>query len=74
MSSDHAVTQFGFIWGPMAVERTAVFPDHYVLAVKTEHGLELHIYVSKGGRRIRVWHRKVRAGQVVASKEMKSDG
>jgi hypothetical protein len=55
-------TDYGFSWGPVEVERAAHFagnrkakkPGHYVLSVKTETQ-SIDIYVSEGGRSIRVF-------------------
>jgi hypothetical protein len=49
-------TVFGFIWGPVTVERTATLPpgDRRVITVRTEHR-ELDVYVSATGRSVRVF-------------------
>lgn len=46
-----AANQYGFTWGPVKVQRTAVMPQgHHVLTV---NGLD--IYVSPTGRSVRVF-------------------
>ena len=49
------ITQYGFKWGPMTVERTASSQGgRRVLTVKTR-SQAVEILVSPGGRRIEVW-------------------
>ena len=48
------VTRFGFTWGPMKVTRFATLPKHRALGVETDHA-EVQVYVSNGGRSIRVF-------------------
>jgi hypothetical protein len=46
------VTEFGFEWGPMKVERlTHIEGRGYVVSVKTEH-MEVQVYVSEQGRNV----------------------
>lgn len=48
-------TDFGFEWGPLAVERTSSLPGGgVVLTVKTDHR-ELTIYASRTGRSLHVF-------------------
>ena len=55
MSGKGNITQYGFDWGSMKVERTASLPDdRVVLTVKTDHR-ELTIYASRTGRSLRVF-------------------
>jgi hypothetical protein len=46
--------RYGFTWGPLDVVRHAITPSHYVLSIATGSH-ELHVYVSRAGRKIRVW-------------------
>ena len=49
------ITQYGFKWGPVAVERSAVIQGgRHVLTVSTR-SQAVEILVSPGGRRIEVW-------------------
>jgi hypothetical protein len=49
------VTQYGFRWGPMEVERLVhVEGRGYALEVKTEHA-SMQIYVSDKGRKIKAY-------------------
>jgi hypothetical protein len=53
--TEQDATQFGFRWGQMDVLRLGEFPSgHKVIGVETDFG-DLQIYVSKTGRRIRVF-------------------
>ena len=58
------ITQYGFKWGPMTVERSAEIPNgRHVLTVKTR-SQAVEILVSPGGRRIEVWKGGKRMGVV----------
>lgn len=49
-------TEFGFNWGPMSVTRCCKLPTSYVVQIKTAHQ-EIDVYVSRAGRKIRVFGR-----------------
>ena len=49
------MTQYGFEWGPMKVERLAHIEGRgYVVTVKTDHN-ELQVYVSEKGRKVEAY-------------------
>lgn len=48
-------TPYGFIWGPLSVERLSELPGGYkVLSIDTDFD-RINVYVSKTGRKIRVF-------------------
>lgn len=54
------LTQHGFTWGPMLVERWASFPRSSrgktrVIGIRTPGGHVLNVYVSPTGRSVRVF-------------------
>lgn len=57
MSNDEE--RYGFRWGPLVVTRWATFPgkngESHVLAVETDAGKRINIYVSPTGRSVRVF-------------------
>lgn len=49
-------TDYGFTWGPLTVERTAIMPQGaHVITVRSAAGKTIDIYVSPAGRSIRVF-------------------
>lgn len=50
-------TDYGFTWGPLTVERTAIMPSGgHVITVTTSTSKQVDIYVSPGGRSLRVFN------------------
>lgn len=50
-------TDYGFTWGPLTVERTATMPSgSHVITVTSVAGKKVDIYVSPGGRSVRVFN------------------
>lgn len=51
--------RYGFRWGPLVVQRVATFPgkngESHVLAVETDAGTRIDIYVSPTGQSVRVF-------------------
>lgn len=70
-----AITEFGFRWGPITVQRTATLPDGTrVLTIRTAF-TETDLYVSPKGRTIRAfgpYRPPVLKGQAPVVKELKS--
>lgn len=53
-----SVTDYGFTWGPLAVERATIMPSGaHVVTVTSSAGKSLDIYVSPAGRSVRVFDR-----------------
>lgn len=48
-------TPFGFQWGPALVERRMERDGRICLGIRTDTGREVHVYVSRTGRSIRVF-------------------
>ncbi len=63
-SSDGEFLAYGFTWGPVSVERTAVFehsngPYRVLRVVAPEVGRSVEIYISPTGRSMRVFRNGV---------------
>jgi hypothetical protein len=48
-------TPFGFQWGPALVERRMERDGRICLGIRTDTGREIHVYVSRTGRSVRVF-------------------
>lgn len=54
---DTEITRFGFIFGSAHVERVAMLPQgHAVLHISGGKGKFIEVYVSPGGRSVRVFN------------------
>ena len=49
--------RYGFKWGPVTVERTAVIRGQLALTIKTDAGQCITVMISPNGHQIRVFHR-----------------
>lgn len=49
-----SITEHGFKWGPLTVQRTATYRGQLILTVFTEAGQAIDIVVSPKGHQIRV--------------------
>jgi len=55
---DVQLTDFGFTWGVAEVRRASAMPGgHLVIEIRTECGQSLDVYISPGGRSLRVFRR-----------------
>lgn len=60
-------TDFGFRFGAALVEQIMTVDGRVVIGVKTDTGAEIHVYVSRTGRSLRVFRRG--KGEMIIPKE-----